>query len=204
MQINRNPLHSVGTTNRRFLTLWESNFDFKGKPRKHWSVAKGEDYPSAKDKKPDAVMVVAFLDNGDEKRLVCTIEYRVVIGAPEFGFVAGHIEEADYEGGASMRQAAERAAIREMKEETGLDFTPTEVSPPNLYSSAGMTNESVTFVIGTATGTPSTDHLEDTEDIQTLLLTRKELEELMKNGPEDLQHSRSSWPYLHMLVKHGF
>lgn len=191
----RTKTHEARSPKRVFLSMWEVGFEHKGKPGKFFSVTRGENYPEHKDKRPDAVVIVATLENpGEPKRLVLTSEFRVPIGTREISFPAGLIDPEDYSGGADVYAAAKRAAVREMKEETGLTFTPTTISPPNLYSSAGMTNESVIMVHGIATGTPSKEHCEDTEDIDVLLLDQAGIEGLLQYS--ELPFSKVAWPYI--------
>lgn len=111
-----------------------------------------------------AVVIAAIY----EDKMVITKEYRVPIKDYEWGLPAGLIDKGE---------SVEEAACRELKEETGLDlFKINSVSPP-LYSSPGITNESAYVVICTAKGTVSQDLTEDSEDITTFLVSRKELKE---------------------------
>lgn len=125
--------------------------------------------------------------------MVITNEFRAPIGGYEISFPAGLIDDDDYKG-SDIKEAACRAAIREFKEETGMDFVPKEISPTNLYSSAGMTDESVCIVIGEASGEPDYALQEASEDIQVMLLQRDELSEIMEN--ESKLFSKVAWPFL--------
>ena len=203
--LDRKPLHKIGRGDKVYLTVWEITYEHKGRTSTYFAVGRGESYPEAKDKKPDAVVVVAILDNpGEEKRLVCTSEFRIPVGAREIGFVAGLIDPGDFLEGETLEGAAKLAAIREMREEAGLQFKPLEVSPPNLYSTAGMSNESITYVFGTATGTPSNAHLEDSEDIDVILMTHDELARMISAPPTDVEYSKSAWPIMWAYSQKGF
>lgn len=165
----------------RWLNVFERTVEFNGKKSK-WTLCSRQDNPeTVETKKPDAVVIVATI--GD--KLVLTSEYRVAIGGRELGFPAGLIEEG---------QTPEQAAVREMKEETGLEFTVKQVSP-NLYSSAGMTNESVCYVIGTAKGEVSSEYLEPNEDIQVILASKEDLDRIMIERPTP-NFSARAWPFL--------
>lgn len=175
----------------------DSEFDY-------FMVSRGGLTPDPEDKKPEAVMIIAITDNpGEERKLVVTSEFRIPIACREISVPAGLIDDEDYEGGVSIGAAAIKAATREMKEETGLDFMPLSVSPNNLYSSAGMTNESVMIVFGFAYGQPNTDGLEAIEDIETMLLTLSELTEMMDNSPT-LAFSKVAWPFMWAFKYGGF
>ena len=75
------------------------------------------------------------------------------------------------------------AVIREMKEETGLTFTPAEfddfLSRPH-FSSAGMTDETNCTVYGISTGMPNLDHLEPNEDLSVELVDKTEAKRILK------------------------
>jgi ADP-ribose pyrophosphatase len=167
-----------------------------GKEFGYFLCTRGEDVSPPEDKKPEAVVIVAVVDDGKEKRLVVTSEARPAIGCRELSFPAGLIDDDDYEDGVTIRDAACKAAIREMKEETGLTFAPTAVSPNNLYSSAGMTDESVIIVFGMAQGTPSDEDLEAGEDIETMLITWAEMVAMMDAPCFDFAYGKTAWPFM--------
>lgn len=186
-----------------YLTMYERTYTHKGRTAKHFFVSrsktgKGPAGVHTPDKKPDAVIIVAFHreDTGGtrtftEPRLVLTDEFRVPIGTREISFPAGIIED----------EPAQVAAVREMFEETGLQFTPNVVSPV-LYSSAGMTDESCCVVVGKATGVPSSEHLEAGEDIHTMLLTHSDVCKLLER--KDVVFSKVAWPFLWSFKLNGF
>ena len=210
--IHTKPLHKAGNGRRVFLTLHERLVKSKGdKEIPYYFVGRGEDVPTHEEKRPDAVVVVAFLDAvtgvpadscpagsfpqvETPRKLIVTSEFRIPIGVCELGFPAGIIDPSDYEGGASIEDAAYRAATRELKEETGYDFVPLHSSPANLYSSAGLTNESVIFVFGNATGEPSTEGNEELEEIEVMAVSHEELIALMDAPKPEWAWSKTSWP----------
>lgn len=187
-------LHQAGKV-KIFLTLWERTFEHEGKVKPYFMVSRGDKIVPHEEKRPDAVVVVATIDHNNEKKLVMIKEYRIPIGIQELSFPAGLIEDKDYQDGADHELAARKAAIRELKEETGLDLEVLSVSPPNLYSSAGLTNESIIYVFGKATGVPSKNYLETNEVIDTLFVSKKDAETLMNNGG-DFAHSKTAFPFL--------
>ena len=183
----------------RFLRLFERTFSHKGHSGKWLFASRDENPPEHKDKKPDAVIVVAVKTDEDRPKIVLTSEYRVPILAREISFPAGLIDAADYEGAASIQEAAKKAAIRECWEETNLTFTPMSVSPPNLYASAGMTNESAIFVMGTATGEPSNKNSEKSEDIQVIILDEQQIGLLLEGKDRFYDHALSVRAWMMLL-----
>lgn len=176
----------VGTVSSLFSTRWLSLFEKKHQDST-WVFASrdgGKEYP----KKPDAVIIVASYKSNF---LVITKEFRTIVGNFEYGFPAGLIDKDE---------TAEAAAIREFKEETGLSLKVNSISPPNLYSSAGMTNETVQIVIGEAEGNPSSDYLEPSENIEVILadidLVRK-----MTYSTEAI--GAKAWPFLFFFTQIG-
>lgn len=185
--------------------------DDAGKEHKYFFVTRGDVVVPPDKKRPDAVVVIAFVGEGDDRKMVLTDEYRLPIDRREIGTPAGLIDPGDYDCSpvlfcgknlASVATAACRAAVREFHEETGLDFTPTEVSPDNMYCTAGMTDESICMVIGKASGTPSKEFLEEHEDINTMMLNRQEIIELMDRS--DVAFSKHVWPFLWAIKHFGF
>jgi ADP-ribose pyrophosphatase len=184
-----------------FMTLFRRVFENKEQEHSYFFVSRQREPSKLEDKLPDAVVIVAFSDNGT--RIVLTKEFRVPIGGFEYGFSAGLIEEKDYTGAENIQEAAKRAAIREFKEETGMEFTPIEASADNLYSTAGLSNESICVVMGLASGKPSGEFLEGTEQIETLQLTREELILFMADT-QKLAHSKIAWPMMWCFARLGF
>ena len=79
-----------------------------------------------------------------------------------YGFPAG-ILRAD--------ERIEDAARRELAEETGFDVAEVTRVSPLLYSSSGLTDESVRLVFVTARAVPgSVQQLDDSEEIEVVLL----------------------------------
>lgn len=167
-------------------TRWLSLFEKQLPDGKSWVFASrdgGAEHP----KRPDAVIIVA----SHKDRLVITKEVRPIVGDYEYGFPAGLIDKDE---------TAEQAAIREFKEETGLDLQINVVSPPHLYSSAGLTNETIQFVIGEASGEPSRDHLEPGENIDVILADIAFIREIAYSGKA---MGAKAWPFFFMFSQIG-
>ncbi|MCA1788241.1 MAG: NUDIX hydrolase [Desulfobacteraceae bacterium] len=139
---------------------------------------------------PDAVVVVPF--HTQEKKLVIIKEFRVVLGGYQYGFPAGLLDP-----GENMEQAG----TRELFEETGLTLTRVVRQSPAVYSSSGMTDESVCLLYAECEGTPSSAHTEDSEDIETQMLTREGAGRLLSTS--DAMFDVKTWLVLQTFAVHG-
>ncbi len=103
---------------------------------------------------PDAVTVavVLHLQNTGETKLLMSYEYRYPVGQFQLSPVAGLVDEEDR----NEENPLISAAIREIKEESGLTVKPTDkvyVVNPCAFSSPGMTDESNAFLCAEITVT---------------------------------------------------
>ena len=80
-------------------------------------------------------------------------------------------------------------AIREMFEETGMEFIPNGDANVNrpFFSSPGMTDESISLVMGRCTGTPTNENQEDSEDIQVVLADKAECLRILSEEAVDVR-----------------
>ena len=122
---------------------------------------------------PDGVIIYSLY--GEKKdRVVLVRQYRYPLDDYVYELPSGLVDQ-----GEDYRQAG----IREMKEETGLDFSP--LTPDTLYerpffTSVGMTDECCATVYGYASGQISREGLEDTEDLEVVLADREEVRRILK------------------------
>ncbi len=140
--------------------------------------------------RPDAAVVVPY--HVTERKLVIIREFRVVLGGYQYGFPAGLLDP-----GESVVQAGKR----ELFEETGLQLTRVLAQSPAVYSSSGMTDESVSLLFAECDGKPSSVHTEDSEDIQVILLSREEAARLLEK-PE-IRFDVKTWIVLKQFADHG-
>ena len=98
-------------------------------------------------------------------------------------------------------ETVQEAASRELKEETGLDFTRLVKMSQPLYSSAGMTDESVTMVYGECDGQPSIEENAGSELIEVMLLTQREAARLC--GDAALKFDAKAWLVLSQFAETG-
>ena len=153
-------------TDQKWLNLFDVKYIAKTGDERSWQLATREKEPKCVTGRydcPDAVVIVPF--HTGEDKMVITREYRVPLNDYEYGFPAGLID-----GGESVEQATRR----ELREETGLKVSRfIKISPP-IYSSAGMTDESVAMVYVECEGEPSITANTEFELIEVLLITPTE------------------------------
>ena len=119
---------------------------------------------------------VAVFAVDEQDRVVLVRQYRYPVGRYVYELPAGLVEPEEEPGS---------AAIRELFEETGLTLYPVEdggLGRP-FYTSVGMTDESCATVYGRCTGTPTTAHQEESEDIQVVLADRAEAKRILREEP---------------------
>lgn len=112
---------------------------------------------------------------GEKKdRVVLIRQYRYPIDDYIYEFPAGLVEK-----GESFREAA----IREMREETGLILTPIDVDPmyeAPRFTTIGMTDEAVATVYGYASGEVSDKYNESSEEIEVIIADRDEVRRILR------------------------
>ena len=114
--------------------------------------------------------------------MVIIREFRVPLDDYEYGFPAGLVDKGE---------TVEQAARRELMEETGLTVSRfIKVSPP-IYSSAGMTDESVAMVYVECEGEPSNSANTDSEIIEIQLISPDEALDLLSDST--LKFDAKAW-----------
>ena len=144
-----------------------------------------------------AVVIVPIVGmNTPNARLVISREFRVPINGYEYGFPAGLIEP-----GEDPMVAAER----ELKEETGMSVKRfiRKCSPP-VFNTAGITNEACYLAYVEAEGVPSSQFIEDSEDITTELMDREQILALMDQAREgNVCIGAKSWIIMERFCTYG-
>ncbi len=172
----------------KFISLYNIKYLNKKNKEKSWTVASRKKkevlegiYLEGKKDKVDAVIICAY--HKDNKKLVIIKEFRVPINKYIYELPAGLIDSDD--------ENFEKAVIRELKEETGLDVVEIkkDLSSNQVYLSPGMTDESAAFVYCICEGEISKNYLEDDEDIEAILVSQEEAKEIIKNNntPMDIR-----------------
>ena len=180
-------------TRQKWLNLFDIEYNDKNGRARSWQLASRQSEPkcmTAEFSIPDAVVIVPF--HTERKKMVLTREYRIPLGDYEYGFPAGLVDEGE---------SIEAAARRELKEETGLDVTRfLKISQP-VYSSAGMTDESVSMVYVECTGQLSVEQHTDSEEIEVMLVSQPQTQELIQD-PE-LKFDAKAWLVLSNFADNG-
>lgn len=102
-----------------------------------------------------------------KEKIILVKQFRVPLKAFTLEFPAGLIDKGE---------SPADCAIRELKEETGYAGKVILVSPP-VCTSPGLSGESIYFVEMEITGPQSIQNLDDTEEIDVLEFSKKNLKE---------------------------
>lgn len=149
-----------------WLNLFQVTYRLEGRDPRSWTLATRRRIPrcaSGQFEMPDAVIVAAF--HRARRKLVVIRECRVALAGFEYGFPAGLVDPGE---------SIEEAARRELMEETGLSVVSFLKTSPPLYSSAGMTDESVSMVYVDCDGEPSAESQEGSEQIEVMFVSSAE------------------------------
>lgn len=182
----------------KFLSLYNAEYTNKGGNKKNWTIASRkskedleEVYFNNKELQDDAVLIVPYHE--EEDKIVVIRQFRVPINSYIYEMPAGLIDKGE-EYLVSVK--------RELKEETGLDII--NISEKNiksqLFLSPGMTDEAVTSALCTCSGVLSKGYMEEDEDIEPILLSQKEVQELLK---KDVKFDIKCYIYLQQFALLG-
>jgi ADP-ribose pyrophosphatase len=180
-------------TNLNWLNMYEIAYVDKDGRDKTWQLATRAEKPKCVTNEfalPDAVVIVPF--HVIKNKVVITREYRVPLADYEVGFPAGLVNTGE---------TLEQAARRELMEETGLDVIRIAGISPPIYSSAGMTDESVSMVNVECKGLPSTAGNTGSELIEVELLSRSDVSGLCNNPA--VKFDAKAWLVLSKFAETG-
>jgi len=125
----------------------------------------------------DAVVIVPLMVKNGKLQLVLTDEWREPFGDWILGLPAGLIDEGE---------SHFESAKRELKEETGLTSLCFLHETPKLFSSEGMTDESVVTVYIACKGEISDKYLQENEKIKTFTVDRNGAMDIVCGHMEDI------------------
>lgn len=189
-------------THNRFLNMFDLDVIHRGGDPGLYHVASRarsieELKLSTKENKADGVIIYALY--GEKRdRVVLIRQYRYSIAGYIYEFPAGLVDEGE---------DFHAAGIRELKEETGLDFHPLEVDPiysRPYFTTIGMTDESCAAVYGTADGSISREGLEDSEEIEVVLADRAEIRRILREENVSLMCAYMMMHFLHADISDPF
>ena len=189
MKLNR----TEKLTRHRHLNLFRADYRDQRGATKGWIYASRQEAPKVETmnwERPDAVVIVAW--HTRRRRLVVIREYRVVLGGYQIGFPAGLMDPGE---------TTTDTARRELREETGLTLTRVIRCSPPVYSSSGMTDESVSLVYADCDGEPSDERNESSEDIQVLFLDAAAAGRMAEDA--SLKVDVKTWMTLFEFARHG-
>lgn len=168
-------------TENRFLNMYELEMKADTGKRSSYFVAsraKRTEELKIRTRKNTADGVIIYSvykeEESDKEQLVLIRQYRCPIDTYVYEFPAGLVDEGE---------DFETAGVRELKEETGLDLTPVpakDMFTKPFFTTIGMTDESCGTVYGYASGMPSKDEQEETEEIEIILADRKEAKRILE------------------------
>lgn len=189
-------------TENPFVNLYELDRESKtGKKGKYYVASRAKDESGLKlrtrKNHPDGVIIYSLYGE-EQDRVVLIRQYRYSIDDYIYEFPAGLVEP-----GEDYREAG----IREMKEETGLEFSALTVNgayEKPAFTTIGLTDESCATVFGTSTGEISRDFQEDSEEIEVVIADREEVKRILKEEHVAIMCSYMLMHFLHDEEPFGF
>lgn len=156
----------------KFITRYDLTYETVDKKEKIYEIISRkknlEKIEEIRGNEPDAVVIIATDETGE--RILVDREFRLAVGDWVYNFPAGLIDPGE---------KPEESAVRELREETGLElYEMNDLIGPS-YSAVGFSNEINVCVVGKARGEfhESTSTL---EEITPGWYTKAEIRELLK------------------------
>ena len=159
-------------TDLKFINLFSVNYKDRKNCYKEWVFASRSTRANPIEEEhllPDAVVIVPY----HKDKLVLIKEFRVALGGYQYGFPAGLLDKGE---------SVEKAGRRELFEETGLTVTRVIKKSPVIFSSSGLTDESICLLYVECDGVSSNLFNEASEDIEVVMVSRKQALELINDG----------------------
>lgn len=189
-------------TDNKFLNLYEMDALTDGGRKFNYYFAsrnREQELPLYTGKVPLNGIVIYPVWKKEPDKLVMIRQYRYPLNAWIYELPAGLIDEGE---------SPSQAAVREMKEETGLSFEPYEGGSDAfrrpLFLGAGITDETSTSVFGYADGELSGKFMEDTESIEVLLADQKEALRILREERISLRAGLLLMSFLKMRKEDPF
>ena len=182
-------------TFNKFANLYDLDVTHKsGRNSKYYVASRARNEEELKirtgENRPDGVIMYAVYGENRDK-VVLIRQFRYPIGGYVYEFPAGLVEP-----GESYRDCA----VREMHEETGLDFHPLDVDPmfeEPRFTTVGLTDESCAMVYGYADGEVTDRYLEGSEELEVVIADKKEIRRILK---EERMAIMCAYQMMHFLA----
>ncbi len=182
-------IKNIKTRYDGYLHMYEIEYEnSEGEKRSYDTVSrqKGLDKEHMGEK-IDGVMIVPIVGN----KVLLSREFRIPVNRYIYNFPAGLIDSGE---------TVAQAAVRELREETGLEAEHILFTLPPAFSSAGMTDERVAVVFVKAKGEIiGSDNIN--EDITSELYTKEELKEILESTSDIC--SKTQLVCLYLLLAEG-
>ena len=180
-------------TDYRFLNMFEIFYRDKTGKERMWQLASRSPEPKCVSEQFDTVDAVVIVPHHvKEQKLVIIKEFRVPLGGYQYGFPAGLIDEGE---------SFEESVKRELKEETGLKLIDILKTSPPIYSSSGLSDESISMVYVTCEGAISSEFNTANEDITAMFVSPAEARILCDDV--SLKFDVKTWLVLSTFAEHG-
>ncbi|MCD7955311.1 MAG: NUDIX hydrolase [Lachnospiraceae bacterium] len=182
-------------TDNPYVNLYELDVEnSKGHAGKYYVSSRAKSVEnlelSTKEQSPDGVIIYSLYGEKHD-RVVLIRQYRYTIDNYIYEFPAGLVEPGEN---------YHAAAVREMREETGLTLHPITVDTiyeKPYYTTIGMTDECCGTVYGYADGMISSDLQEKSEEIEVVIADRDEVRRILR---EERVAIVCSYMLLHFLA----
>ncbi|MDO4261566.1 MAG: NUDIX hydrolase [Eubacteriales bacterium] len=182
-------------TDNRFLNMYDLRYENKAGGRGVYHIASragsvDELKLTTKENRPDGVIIYSLYGEAHD-RAVLVRQYRFSVDGYVYEFPAGLVDKGE---------TFAEAGARELKEETGLDFTPVQADGmyhKPFFTTIGMTDESCATVYGYASGTVSAEGLEDNEELEVVLADRDEVRRILKEEKVSINCAYLLMHFLH-------
>lgn len=156
----------------QFITRYNVEYETVDKKKKVYEIISRNhnihSFEELHGKEADAVVIIATNEAGD--KIVLDKEFRLAVGQWVYNFPAGLIDDGE---------TPAESAVRELREETGLELYEITDYIGTSYSAVGFSNETNVCVVGKARGEfqPSSSTL---EEIESGWYSKEEVRELLK------------------------
>lgn len=147
--------------------------------------------------KPDGVVIYSLYGEKQDK-VVLIRQYRYPLGGYVYELPAGLVDEGEN---------YHMAAVRELREETGLSLRPLvvdEIYEKPYFTTIGMTDESCATVYGYASGEITQKYLEAGEEIEVVLADREEVRRILREEQVALICAYCMLHFIHDEEPFGF